>query len=269
MSYTPHLPLATPEANPEKIIKKGKASQEGFLAAISGTIGNFPDSTFKTLVTTSSAPLLLFVETPRNLNLEYFPVEYSSFSPQLKEESFEVLTSPNVVSWFRLERLEDFTTLGSPSPPSLKLAVTKEEVASVPLEFPPSSSKTQPLLVKTETSSSYTPLSPKLHIIQTKAIPVKTQSPPYSPRIYNPPLHNPMADANLPRNRMDAIVAVRYAPLTLPQPMNYLPVGDYLRYMPKFTGEENITVEDHLVDFYSYADNLNIENEDVWMRVFV
>jgi hypothetical protein len=137
------------------------------------------------------------------------------------------------------------------------------------LEFPPSSSKTQPLLVKTETSPSYTPPSPKLHIIKTVVVPIKTQSPPYSPRIYNPPLHNPMAGANLPRNRMDAIVAARYAPLVLPQPMNALPVGDYLKYMPKFTGEEDITAEEHLATFYSYADNLNIENEDVWMRVFV
>jgi hypothetical protein len=78
-----------------------------------------------------------------------------------------------------------------------------------------------------------------------------------------------MAGANPPRNRMDAIVAARYAPLVLPQPMNALPAGDYLKYMPKFTGEEDITVEEHLVAFYSYADNLNIENEDVWMRVFV
>jgi hypothetical protein len=78
-----------------------------------------------------------------------------------------------------------------------------------------------------------------------------------------------MAGANLPRNRMDAIVAARYAPLVLPQPMNALPVGDYLKYMPKFTGEEDITAEEHLSTFYSYADNLNIENEDVWMRVFV
>jgi hypothetical protein len=47
-----------------------------------------------------------------------------------------------------------------------------------------------------------------------------------------------MAGANPPRNRMDAIVAARYAPLVLPQPMNALPAGDYLKYMPKFTGEE-------------------------------
>ena len=62
---------------------------------------------------------------------------------------------------------------------------------------------------------------------------------------------------------MDSIVAARYAPLVIPQPMNSLPVGDYLNYMPKFTGEEYITAEEHLSSFYSYADNLNIENEYV------
>ena len=39
--------------------------------------------------------------------------------------------------------------------------------------------------------------------------------------------------------------------------------------MPKFTGEEDITIEENLVAFYRYADNLNIENEYVLMRVFV
>ena len=39
--------------------------------------------------------------------------------------------------------------------------------------------------------------------------------------------------------------------------------------MPKFTREEDITVEEHLASFYIYADNQNIENADVWMRVFV
>jgi hypothetical protein len=117
--------------------------------------------------------------------------------------------------------------------------VAKEEETSVPLEFPPSSSKTQPLLVKNETSPYYIP--PKIHIINIVAIPVKTQSPPYSPRIYNPPLHNPMEGTNLPRNRMDVIVATRYGPLLLPPSMNSLPVGDYLKYMPKFIGEEDLT----------------------------
>jgi hypothetical protein len=39
--------------------------------------------------------------------------------------------------------------------------------------------------------------------------------------------------------------------------------------MPKLMGEEDIIAEEHLAAFYSYADNQNIENEDVWMRVFI
>jgi hypothetical protein len=261
MRSTPHLPLETPEADPENIIKKGKSSQEGFSAVVPGTSGHFHDSTFNTPVAISNSPLLPSVEVSRNLDFENFPVEYSSFSPKLKEESFETLASPDVVSWFRLESLEYFPTLGFPTPPPIKIVVTKEEETSFPLDPIPSSSKTQPLPMKTETSPSKLPLSPK---IKAAVVPVKTPSPPCSPRV-----HNPMAGANIPRNRMDAIVVARYAPLILPQPMNALPVGDYLKYMPKFTGEEDITAEEHLATFYSYADNLNIENEDVWMRVFV
>jgi hypothetical protein len=67
-----------------------------------------------------------------------------------------------------------------------------------------------------------------------------------------------MAGANPPRNIMDFIVTARYSPLNLPQPMNTLLAADYLKYMPKFTEEEDITVEEHLAAFYSYADNLNI-----------
>jgi hypothetical protein len=58
-----------------------------------------------------------------------------------------------------------------------------------------------------------------------------------------------MESANPPRNRVDAIVVARYAPLVLPQPMNSLLVGDYLKYIPKFTGEEDITAEEHLLSF--------------------
>jgi hypothetical protein len=78
-----------------------------------------------------------------------------------------------------------------------------------------------------------------------------------------------MEGANLPRNNMDVVVAYRYVPLVLTQPMNALPIGDYLKHMPKFIREEVIIVEENLATFYSYDDNLNIENEDVWMRDFV
>jgi hypothetical protein len=51
--------------------------------------------------------------------------------------------------------------------------------------------------------------------------------------------------------------------------MNPFPAGDYLKYMPKFTKEGDITAKEHLTAFYSYADNQNIDDEDVWMRFFV
>ena len=48
-----------------------------------------------------------------------------------------------------------------------------------------------------------------------------------------------------------------------------MPTGDYQKYMPKFTGEGDATAEEHVEAFYSYAENLNIEQDDVWTRVFV
>jgi hypothetical protein len=154
---------------------------------------------------------------------------------------------------------------GSPSPHSFKFAVTKEEGTSVFVEFPPPSFKTQPISVKSEIPPPYTLSFPKLPVIQTASLLVK--SPP-TPIIQNPPFPNQMAVVNPPENIMDAIVVAWYAPLMLPQPMNALPIGDYLKYMPKFTGEEDITAEEHLATFYSYADNLKIENEDVWMTCY-
>ena len=52
-----------------------------------------------------------------------------------------------------------------------------------------------------------------------------------------------MEMVNPPQNRMDAIMAGRYAPLVLPHPMNALPIGYYLKYIPKFTGEEYINAK--------------------------
>lgn len=48
-----------------------------------------------------------------------------------------------------------------------------------------------------------------------------------------------------------------------------MPMGEFHKYMPKFTGTEGVTTEEHLEVFYSYADNLDISENDVWMRVFV
>jgi hypothetical protein len=146
--------------------------------------------------------------------------------------------------------LEEFPTLGCITPPPVKVTnFAKKETSflSSHVAFYPN-----PLLFPFPPGSSV-PVSP-----------VRTPSPPSSP----PPLI-PMEGVNPPRNRMDAIVAARYDPLVLPQPMNALPARDYIKYMPKFTGEEDITVEEHFSSFYNYADNLNIENDDVWMRIFI
>ena len=78
-----------------------------------------------------------------------------------------------------------------------------------------------------------------------------------------------MVGQNPPPNQMNAIFVAKYAPLVLPQPMNALPAGEYLKYMPKFSDEGEVSDEEHIVDFYAYADNLNIGHKDVWMRVFV
>lgn len=70
--------------------------------------------------------------------------------------------------------------------------------------------------------------------------------------------------------RMQHIFTTRYAPLLLSQPFYPLPQGDYLKYFPKYTREgEGVFVEEHLVAFYSYADNQNIKHEDVWSKFFV
>jgi hypothetical protein len=68
---------------------------------------------------------------------------------------------------------------------------------------------------------------------------------------------------------MAEILAARYAPLVLPQPMNSLPTTYYLKYMPHFTGEGDVTAEEHLSYFYRFVEIQSIENEYVWMRVFV
>ena len=69
--------------------------------------------------------------------------------------------------------------------------------------------------------------------------------------------------------KMERIIAARYGPLVLPIPLNAMPTREYQKYMPKFTGTEGVTAEEHLESFYSYADNLDISENDVWMRVFV
>jgi hypothetical protein len=230
----PQLPLATPETDPEVVLRKGKASEE---EASTVELGNLPSPSVRTPF---SPPQFLnrpLSEVSHFLNFGSVPAEFSPLGLGLEGEILVTPLSSEDRPWHRPRTTKDF-----PTPAQRK---TPADLSSLALSL-------NPLLFPTPLRDSF-PVAP-----------LRTPSHPSSP-----PPYNPMAGANPPLNRRDAIVASIYAPLILPHPMNPLPVGDYLKYMPNFTGEGDITVEEHLVSFYSYADNLNIESEYVWMRVFV
>ena len=69
--------------------------------------------------------------------------------------------------------------------------------------------------------------------------------------------------------KMERILVAMYATLNFPNPLSTMRIGYYLKYMPKFIGEGDFTVEEQLESLYNYAKNINIEQEDVWNRVFV
>ena len=66
-----------------------------------------------------------------------------------------------------------------------------------------------------------------------------------------------------PLTKMQWILVARYAPLVLQNPPATMPTGDYQKYMPKFIGEGDVTVEEYIEAFYKYAENLNIDYDDV------
>jgi hypothetical protein len=72
----------------------------------------------------------------------------------------------------------------------------------------------------------------------------------------------------LPPPRVFAKVAARYAPLVLPVPLHDLP-ENYIKNLPKFTGEGDLTATEHTIFFYQFVDILGLEHKDVYSRLFV
>jgi hypothetical protein len=68
--------------------------------------------------------------------------------------------------------------------------------------------------------------------------------------------------------RIFAKVADRYAPLVLPVPLHNLP-EIYMKNLPKFTGEGDLTVVEHIKFFHQFTNILGLEHEDVYSRLFV
>jgi hypothetical protein len=111
--------LVPSEADPEKIINKGKDSQKRFSTTSTSASGQLPDSTLDTPVVISSKISLPSTEVSKKLDFEEFLVEYSSFETDLKEESIGILSSPDIEKCFSLDSFEDFPTLGFATPPPI------------------------------------------------------------------------------------------------------------------------------------------------------
>jgi len=71
-----------------------------------------------------------------------------------------------------------------------------------------------------------------------------------------------------PPPRVFTKVAARYASLVLPIPLHDLP-ENYIKNLPKFTGEGDLTTSEHINCFDQFADILGLEHEDVYSRLFV
>jgi hypothetical protein len=89
MRDNPQSPMTTSKPNPEKIIRKGNSLEGASSYKLSHIFGDLPDSVFHTPVVVS-----IFCHIPITGNylkseLEDFPVEYTSFSPHLKEENLK------------------------------------------------------------------------------------------------------------------------------------------------------------------------------------
>jgi hypothetical protein len=71
-----------------------------------------------------------------------------------------------------------------------------------------------------------------------------------------------------PLPRIFAKVAARYAPLVLPVPLHDLP-ENYMKILPKFIGEGDLTAQEHINFFDQFVDILGIEHEDVYSRLLI
>jgi hypothetical protein len=243
----PQLPLATPETDPEVVLKKGNASEEEASAAEPG------DPPSPSVGTPFSLPRFLnrpFSEVSRFLNFGSVPAEFSPLGLGLEGEIIVTPLSPEVVPWSRPRTIEDFPTPRFTTPPLVTIATSAQREAFFDLS--PLAFSLNPLLFPIPLKGSF-PVSPS-----------RTPSSPSSP-----PPNIPMVGANPPMTRIEAIIAARYAPLVLPQPLNALSADGYLKQLPKFTGKGDIAAEEHIEAFYSFTDAHIIMHADVWMRIFV
>jgi hypothetical protein len=126
MRSTPQLSLATPEADPEKIIRKGKTPQEGTSTAEPGISDDFHCPPVGTPISSSHFPIIQSVGVSQSLNFGSVPVEFSPPGLGLEGEILVTPLSPEIVPWFRPSASEDFPTPGFTTPPPLLLLLLQK-----------------------------------------------------------------------------------------------------------------------------------------------
>jgi hypothetical protein len=129
---TPQLPLATPEADPEKIVRKGKAPREGTSTVEPGISDDFHCPPLETPISSSHSPIIPSVGVSQSLKFGSVPVEFSPPGLDLEGEILVTPLSPEVVPWSRPQTSEYFPTPGFITPPPVRVTDFAERESSFP-----------------------------------------------------------------------------------------------------------------------------------------
>ena len=59
-----------------------------------------------------------------------------------------------------------------------------------------------------------------------------------------------------------------HGPLALP-PFLHQILDNYLKLLPRYDAEKKVKADEHLDAFQNYMDDLNIQHEDIYMKLFM
>jgi hypothetical protein len=132
MRATPQLPLAIPEVDPKKIIRKGKALHDGTSTTELGISDDFHYPPVRTPMFVFPSTVIPSVGVPRTLNFGSVPIEFSPPGLGLEGERLVTPLSPKIILWFRPSALEYFPTPGFTTPPPFRVTSFVERETFVP-----------------------------------------------------------------------------------------------------------------------------------------
>jgi hypothetical protein len=95
------MPLATPEVDPEKMVRNGKTPQEGTSISKPGISKDFHCPSLETQISSSHYPIIMFVGVFRILKFGSVSIEFSPPGLDLEVEILVTPLSSEVVPWSR------------------------------------------------------------------------------------------------------------------------------------------------------------------------